>query len=125
MENSLLENDEYRIGDYKVQYVRWFDDEWAGTGYWLSATITNQRLLVFPEFGGQERPTEVIPSTAIRRVWNVCLRGRDGVMVALKDGRRLYMLVDWSQGSKLVRDMQDMLTPPTKPRIRPRILPQH
>jgi hypothetical protein len=120
--NILFESGEYQLGCYKVQYVTWTDGEWCGTGYWLKAIVTNHRLLVFPEKNAQE--VETIPPEHITRAWNVCLRGRDGLMVELSDKRRLYMLVDWSQGSKFVRDIREMLTPRVTPRITPR-LPNH
>ncbi len=121
--NKLFETGEYELGRYKVQYVEWKDGEWSGTGYWLRAVVTNHRLLVFPEKGPQDQDVEIIYPDHITRAWNVCLRGRDGLMVELNDYRRLYMLVDWSQGGKLVRDINEMLTPPAKPRIAPRLDP--
>jgi hypothetical protein len=41
----------------------------------------------------------------------------------MRGGMHLYMLVDWSQGSKLVKDINQMLLPPLNPRISPRLLP--
>jgi hypothetical protein len=119
--NPLFEPGEYQLGRYKVQYVEWLDGEWCGTGYWLRATVTNHRLIVFPEQNAMN--VESITPDKITRAWNVCLRGRDGLMVALNDYRRLYMLVDWSQGGKLARDINEMLTPRVEPRITPRLPP--
>jgi hypothetical protein len=123
MKNPFLELGEIEFGGYKVQTVEWIDGEWTGTGLWLRAIVTNRRLLVFPEIGDQlQNPLTYAPSE-IMKAWNVSLRGRDGIMVLLSDGRHLYMLVDWSQGSKLVKDINQMLLPPIKPRISPRPLP--
>jgi hypothetical protein len=119
--NGLFEPGEYQLGRYKVQYVEWTDGEWQGEGYWLQAIVTNRRLLVFPEKNTQK--VEAITPSGITRAWNVSLRGRDGLMVELTDFRRLYMLVDWSQGSKLLRDIKEMLTPRVQPRISPRLRP--
>jgi len=117
--NPLFEAGEYQLGRYKVQFVEWMDGEWCGTGYWLRAIVTNQRLLVYPEQNAVN--TEIITPDKITRAWNVCLRGRDGLMVELNDLRRLYMLVDWSQGGKLAKDINEMLTPRAHPRIAPRL----
>jgi hypothetical protein len=117
--NSLYELGEYQLGRYKVQFVRWEDGEWCGEGYWLQAVVTNRRLLVFPEKNTQQ--VEIVTPNSITRAWNVSLRGRDGLMVELSDFRRLYMLVDWSQGNKLLRDINEMLTPRAMPRISPRL----
>ena len=117
--NPSFEAGEYQLGCYKVQYVEWTDGEWSGSGYWLRAIVTNHRLLVFPEHN--TITTESILPDKITRAWNVCLRGRDGLMVELSDFRRLYMLVDWSQGNKLLRDINEMLAPRAIPRISPRL----
>jgi hypothetical protein len=117
-----LETGEYEVGSYKVQQVSWDEGEWRGPGYWLQAVVTNRRLLVYPE--RDVKAAESIQPVDIIRAWNICLRGRDGLMVELKDKRRLYMLVDWSQGNKLARDIGKMITPPAKPRISPRLTPQ-
>jgi hypothetical protein len=116
-----FEAGEYELGVYKVQYVQWVDGEWRGKGYWLRAIVTNRRLLVFPEQNAVSM--ESITPEQITRAWNVCLRGRDGLMVELNDYRRLYMLVDWSQGRKLAKDINEMLTPRAAPRIAPRLPP--
>ncbi len=123
MKNAFLGPGEVEFGGYKVQSVEWVDGEWTGAGLWLKAIVTNRRLLVFPEMGDQlQNPLSYVPSD-IMKAWNVSLRGKDGIMVLLRDGTHLYMLVDWSQGSKLVRDINQMLVPPMKPRISPRLLP--
>ncbi len=116
---AILEAGEYQVGAYKVQQVNWEDGEWRGPGYWLQAIVTNRRLLVYPERNAQA--AETIQPPEIERAWNISLRGRDGLMVELKDKRRLYMLVDWSQGSKLAKDIRKMITPTAKPRILPRL----
>jgi hypothetical protein len=121
MFKDILEVGEYPLGSYKVQYVTWTNGEWCGNGYWLRALVTNRRLLVFAENGIRSSKVEAITPADVTKVWNVCLQGRDGIMVALKDDRRLYLLVDWSQGSKLVRDINNMLATPVKPRIVPRL----
>lgn len=113
---------EFSFGRYQVQVVEWSEGEWQGRGYWLRALVTNRRLLVYPDFGGLLRPHENISSTEISRVWNVSLGGRDGIMVILKEGRVLHLLVDWGQGSKLARDIREMITPPLHPRILPRFV---
>jgi len=117
--NPFFEAGEYELGGYKVQFVEWIAGEWHGTGYWLRAIVSNHRLLVFPE--RNTHSVESIMPDQITRVWNVCLQGRDGLMVELNDHRRLYMLVDWSQGGKLARDINEMLTPRAQPRIAPRL----
>ena len=88
----------------------------------LRATVTNRRLLVFPELGVYPQDYDSINPADIMKVWNVSLQGRDGILIRLRDGRCLHMLVDWSQGSKLVRDIDLMLMAPIKPRISPRLL---
>jgi hypothetical protein len=120
MLKNILEPGEYPLSSYQVQFVDWVNSEWHGNDCWLRATVTNRRLLVFSP-GIQAVVAQTILPGDIRKVWNVCLQGRDGILVALKDGRRLYLLVDWSQGSKLVKDINSMLTIPLVPRIAPRM----
>jgi hypothetical protein len=121
MLKKLLQLGEYALNFYNVQYVHWQDDEVRGNGFWLKAVVTNRRVLIFPDSHFRAGNADVIHPSDIVRVWNVCLRGRDAIMLMLRDGRRLYMLVDWSQGSKLARDINSMLTPAAKPRISPRL----
>jgi hypothetical protein len=121
MLKKLLQLGEYALNVYNVQYVHWQDDEVRGNGFWLKAVVTNRRVLIFPDSNFRAGNADVIHPANIARVWNVCLRGHDGIMMVLRDGRRMYMLVDWSQGSKLARDINSMLTPPAKPRISPRL----
>ncbi|MCA0456376.1 MAG: hypothetical protein LCI00_20540 [Chloroflexi bacterium] len=122
MIDNFLEAGEFQYGCYKVQYVDWQEQEWSGTGFWLQATVTNKRLLVYPELGVYPQDYETIQPTDIMKVWNVSLRGKDGILIRLRDGRCLHLLVDWSQGSKLVRDIDKMLVTPVKPRISPRLI---
>jgi hypothetical protein len=121
MVKGLLETGEYLLGSYKVQHAHWMNGEWFGAGYWLRVLVTNRRLLLHAEASRHREDTETINPADITKVWNLCLGKRDGILVALQDGRRLYMLVDWSQGNRLVRDINDMLAPPLKPRIVPRL----
>ncbi len=122
MVKHAFETGEYLLGSYKVQNASWINGEWFGAGQWLRALVTNRRLLIVPDAHRREI-LEVITPAEIRRVWNLCLGRRDGILVALHDGRRLYMLVDWSQGNRLARDINEMLTPPLKPHIAPRLYP--
>lgn len=123
MNMRFLEPDEYPLGFYKVQLVEWEHGDWAETGYWLNAVVTNHRLVIFPTMNASSKDQTILQPLDIRKVWNVCLKGRDGIMIAQQDGTDLYMLVDWSQGNKLVRDLNEMLVPPIKPRILPRLMP--
>ncbi len=122
MIDSYLEAGEFQYGCYKVQYVDWLEEEWAGSGFWLQATVTNKRLLVYPELGVYPQDYETIQPTDIMKVWNVSLRGKDGILIRLRDGRCMHLLVDWSQGGKLVRDIDKMMVSPVKPRISPRLI---
>lgn len=122
MTPNFLEPGEFQYGTYKVQYVEWLNDEWTGTGFWLRAAVTNRRLMVFPEMGVYPQDYDTINPSDIMKVWNVSLQGRDGILIRLRDNRCLHLLVDWSQGSKLVRDIDMMLMTPIKPRISPRLL---
>jgi hypothetical protein len=122
MNARLLDADEYPFGYYKVQRVEWNQGEWSETGYWLNAVVTNHRLIISPAFDEQTPTRDVFRPLDIRKVWNVSLKGRDGIMIARRDGKRLYMLVDWSQGNKLVKDLNEMLAPPIRPRIMPRLM---
>jgi hypothetical protein len=82
--------------------------------------VTNRRLLLLPDNPRDPLSPLDMSETDIVRVWNVCLGRRDGIIMALASGRLLYLFVDWSQGSKLVTDIREMLTPPLNPRIAPR-----
>ena len=121
MKNGLLSVDEYPFGYYKVQHVAWEHGEWHDTGYWLNAVVTNHRLIIFPGVDQNGDIQDALQPIDIRKVWNVCLKGRDGIMIALRNGKRLYMVVDWSQGNRLVKDLNEMLAPPITPRISPRL----
>lgn len=121
MPKPLFESGEYLLGSYKVQHAHWMHGEWFGAGFWLRALVTNRRLLLFRDAGRRFDDREIILPADILKVWNLCLGRRDGILVALKDERRLYMLVEWSQGHRLVKDINEMITPPLKPRIIPRL----
>ncbi len=121
MKNGLLSVDEYPFGYYKVQRVAWDHGEWQDAGYWLNAVVTNHRLIIFPGTDQNGDIQDAFQPVDIRKVWNVCLKGRDGIMIALRNGKRVYMVVDWSQGNRLVKDLNEMLTPPITPRIMPRL----
>lgn len=120
MAKHAFESGEYLLGNYKVKPANWMNGKWFSTEHWIRAMVTNRRLLLAPELHRYDKP-EAITHGDIFRVWNLCLGRRDGVMVVLRDGRRLYMLVDWSQGSKLARDIKEMIAPPLKPHIIPRL----
>jgi hypothetical protein len=120
MFKTILESGEYSLGNYRVQYAHWINGKWSGSGHWLNVLVTNRRLLLLTEMNGQMERREKIDPAEIVGVWNLCLGRRDAILVALQDGRQLYMLVDWSQGYKLARDINDMLAVPLKPHIRPR-----
>lgn len=122
MPHRLFEAGEYELGGYKVQFAHWEGGEWCGAGYWQRAVVTNRRLWVFPDARHTDR-AQKIGADDIARVWNICLGKRDGVLINLKDGGRFYMLVDWSQGSKLARDIREMIALPLHPRIAPRLRP--
>lgn len=122
MTTFLLETDEIELGAYKIQRVDWESGEWFGTGYWVRAVVTNRRLVIYPEQASDTGNRRIVHASDIRKVWNVCLKGRDGVLISLKNRTYLYMLVEWSQGSKLTRDIKFMLFPPVQPRILPRLL---
>lgn len=122
MTGNYLESGEFQYGSYKVQYVEWLNSEWNGTGFWLRAIVTNRRLLVFPEFGSYPQDFDDIKPSDIMKAWNVSLKGRDGILIRLGDSRCLHLLVDWSQGGKLVRDIHKMMIAPAQPRISPRLL---
>lgn len=117
-----LENGEITYGLYHVQPVSWQDVEWAGSGYWVRAAITNRRLLVFPERGSYPQDYTIIPPSQIKNAWLASLQGRDGIVIRLHNHHYLYLLVDWGQGSKFARDLGLMLRMPIKPRIAPRVL---
>ena len=73
--------------------------------------------------GTKRREMNSSPQNRLRAHGMYALRERDGLMVELNDYRRLYMLVDWSQGRKLAKDINEMLTPRVAPRIAPRLPP--
>jgi hypothetical protein len=118
---DMLETGEYLLGRYKVQYMGWMNGEWQGEGYWQRALVTNRRLLVYPETAQHFGFTDAVMPGEIVKAWNLSMGRRDGILLLLKDKRRLYLLVDWSQGHKLVRDINDLLRPPVRPRIVPRL----
>jgi hypothetical protein len=114
-----LNSGEYLINLYKVQPMLWTGNEWEGVGYWQQAAVTNKRLLFFPE-RHIESITALEPASIVR-CWNISLRGRDGLMLRMQDGTHQYMLVEWSQGRRLAKDIQNLLQPGAKPRISPRL----
>jgi hypothetical protein len=114
-----LDSGEYLVNTYKVQIMEWAGNEWEGAGYWQQAAVTNRRLLFFPERHIENIST--MEPGEILRAWNISLRGRDGLMMRMADGSHQYMLVEWSQGRRLAKDIQTLLTPAAKPRISPRL----
>src|SRR5262245_46328271 len=79
MNSDFLEPDEYAFGYYKVQRVEWEHGEWHETGYWLNAVVTNHRMVMYPRESTKSRKT--LQPLDIRKAWNVCLKGRDGIMI--------------------------------------------
>jgi hypothetical protein len=114
-----LDSGEYLVSTYKVQPMLWTGSEWEGVGYWQQAVVTNRRLLLFPE--RHLESVERINPADLVRVWNISLRGRDGLMMRMVDGSHQYMLVEWSQGRRLAKDIQTLLQPAARPRIAPRL----
>lgn len=122
MAKHNLANDELSLGRYKVQRVYWEHGEWSQAGYWVNAMVTNRRLIFYPTQSETTQNRKSLKAADISSAWNVCLGGRDGLLIVLKDGRELYMLVEWSQGNRLARDVNQMLLPPVQPRITPRLV---
>ncbi|HUN08119.1 MAG TPA: hypothetical protein PLQ56_16030 [Aggregatilineales bacterium] len=114
-----LADGEYLVNTYKVQPMVWSGNEWQGVGYWQQAAVTNRRLLFFPE--RHLESVDALEPSAILRAWNISLRGRDGLMMRMADGSHQYMLVEWSQGRRLAKDIQSLLAPAPRPRISPRL----
>ena len=102
---------EKQLGRYKVQYVKFIDGGWHPSGPWMRIIVTNQRLVLFPDHAPQQAKKLAIYPEQIARVWSICLGKRDGGIIALKSGQFLYFYVHWSESSKLVHDINHMLTP--------------
>lgn len=120
-----LERGEYPLGRYKTRFAHFTLQGWEARGPWMRAIVTNQRLVFMPD--DPTNPQAAASPAAMKhndivRAWNVCLGRRDGAIIALKSGKLLYLYIEWSQGSKLVRDISEMLTPPVQPRILPRFI---
>lgn len=115
-----LEQGEYQISRYKVRVAHFTSLGWSASGPWMRATVTNRRILLLPD--DLQVPMEMmeIPASSIHRIWNACLSGRNGVIMSLKDRQLLYLVVEWSQGPRLEKDVREMLVPPAQPRITPR-----
>lgn len=119
-----LQRGEYPLGRYKIRFARFTSHGWEERGSWMRALVTNQRVVFVPDDQEDTRTAQSpasIDRSEILRTWNVCLGKRDGAILALTNNQLLYLYIDWSQGAKLVRDIQEMLTPPIQPRILPRI----
>lgn len=114
---TALEQGEYVIGRYRVRRASFTSLGWDSAGAWLDAVITNRRILLM---GENEFENTVIPAQSIARIWNACLSGRSGVILAQKDRQLIYLVVEWSQGSRFERDVREMLVPVAQPRITPR-----
>ncbi|MBZ0293808.1 MAG: hypothetical protein K8L99_14675 [Anaerolineae bacterium] len=115
-----LEQGEYQIGRYKVRLAHFTSLGWSASGPWMRATVTNRRIVLLPDEPQAMIAASEIPASSINRVWNACLSGRNGVIMALKDRQLLYLVVEWSQGPRLEKDVREMLVPPAQPRIDPR-----
>lgn len=96
--------EEHELGRYRVRFARFDRGRWQSYGPWMEAFITDRRFLVCPDRG---TPMTILPRS-IMRVWRVCLGKRDGGILLLRNGTLLYFYVDWSQGAKLVKDLQHM-----------------
>jgi len=118
--SEMLEYDEYLIERYRVQLTEFVNSGWALNGPWMRAAITNRRLILLPEVSDYNCDPTTIPLTEIRKIWNVGLGRKDGVMLALKSGERLHMFVDWNQGQKLMRATREMMS--VRPVFHPKYL---
>lgn len=119
----MLETGEYLIGRYKVRiasFTRW---GWQGDDTaWMHAHITNHRLLLLPEAPTDPHATQsplAFTAQDLKSVWNACLGRRDGVIIERSNGQLLHLLVHWSQGAKMARDLKEILVPLITPRISP------
>lgn len=116
-----LHQGEYMLGRYKIRFVHFTSLGWDTIGGWMRAIVTNRRLLFLPEDAYEVAPA-AIDAADIARVWHVGLGNRDGLIVGLRGGQLIYMFVEWSQGTRLSRDIREMIAPPIQPRIHPRPL---
>lgn len=117
---TKLQQGEYQIGRYKVRYAEFSGLGWCENGPWMRMAVTNRRLLFLPDDPRDSIGLNMIERSHITQVWNVCLGRRDGVILALRDGKLVYLFIEWAQGGKLTNDIREMLTPPLQPSITPR-----
>lgn len=103
----ILEAGEHKIGEYRVRLARYQQGRWQSSGPWLNLIISNMRLVMAAE-NGQQAPMTILPASIVR-VWHACIGKRDGGILMLKTGHLFYFYVDWSQGARLVHDLEVMM----------------
>lgn len=118
--SETMQQGEYHLGRYRVRFARFTSLGWDTHGPWMRATVTNRRVIFFPDEATDDTTPLTLTPNSIARVWNVALGRRDGMIIALKSGQLMYLFVDWSQGARLSRDIGELLTPPLQPHIMPR-----
>ena len=103
----IFEPGEHKIGEYRVRLARFEHGEWQPHGPWLATMVTDLRLVMMAEDRDQS-PMTILPRS-IARVWHACIGKRDGGIIMLKTGHLFYFYVDWSQGARLVNDLEYMM----------------
>ena len=121
MEDEQLQAGEYSINRYTVRFARFTSRGWNTNGPWMRLVVTNRRLMFLPN-DQHSANTYLIERPKLHRCWNAAMGRRNGIIIELHDGELIHMYVDWAQGDKLVKDIREMMSQPTKPRITPRQL---
>jgi hypothetical protein len=111
----LLQSGEFSIGRYKIRFARFSKGGWRAQGSWMRLIVTNRRLILLPDHVHQEKSFPmVIPAANIVQMWSMGLGKRDGGVIELSGGELLYFFVEWSQSSRLLRDIRTLLRPARK-----------
>lgn len=122
--SEIFEQGEYQLGSYRVQFAHMTNTGWSGTGPWMRAILTNRRFLLIPvtSLDNTDKPQKatIIHLADVAKVWMACLGLHSGIMLTLNSGHHLHLFVDWSEGRRMMREMQASLA-----NFPPRISPRH
>jgi hypothetical protein len=110
MVSELLETGEAQLGRYRIQFARMSRQGWIGEGPWMQGVLTNQRFLMIPESTltgrGKIHPPTIINLNDVTKIWLACLGQHSGIVLSLKSGHHLHLFADWTEGRKMMRDVQ-------------------
>lgn len=106
---TLLKRGENVVESYRVQLTEFANTGWISEAPAIDVYITDANLILLPASRETDHQATVLPLDSVNRVWHVGLGRRDGVLLSLTTGERMYMFVSWTQGRRLARDIRNLV----------------